>query len=299
MTFRSTLALSLTSFVTVIGGTGTIWKLSLRSSLDHGPVQETSVSAQSPLAQVRSQGLFTSGTPQTPVPSSGTVAMTDGVASPAVYGHTFLLKFSEIDRGKIFAASSLSQQPIRLELWNGEIEKNDRMWWGNGRQEVARYSEGIQLDSLSPRFAWTIQPGTYTLLICRVSREQTPLTVSYAISESTEAKPIESSLEAVTASPPSVKSNQATPQQIENVSSHAGDRQIRQMSMFELDCLRNEPYAKRGYIFKRKDLKSYFSKQSWYKPSRADEQQIWEELNTNEQLLIKKVKDEQQRRNGK
>ena len=39
------------------------------------------------------------------------------------------------------------------------------------------------------------------------------------------------------------------------------------MSAWELDLLRNEPYARHGYKFERKDLAAYFASQPWYKPT--------------------------------
>jgi len=38
----------------------------------------------------------------------------------------------------------------------------------------------------------------------------------------------------------------------------------------ELKIMRNEIFARHGYIFKTDDLKSYFSKQKWYKPEREN-----------------------------
>lgn len=42
-------------------------------------------------------------------------------------------------------------------------------------------------------------------------------------------------------------------------------------SAFELDLMRNEPYARYGYSFKREDLLKHFSSQSWYKPTKANQ----------------------------
>lgn len=38
----------------------------------------------------------------------------------------------------------------------------------------------------------------------------------------------------------------------------------------ELRIIRNEIYARHGYIFKTDDMKAYFNKQTWYKPSKSD-----------------------------
>lgn len=42
--------------------------------------------------------------------------------------------------------------------------------------------------------------------------------------------------------------------------------QLKNKSAKELTLIRNEIYAKKGYSFKRKELKAYFSKQQWYIP---------------------------------
>lgn len=41
-------------------------------------------------------------------------------------------------------------------------------------------------------------------------------------------------------------------------------------SCFELKIMRNEIYARHGYIFKTADMRAYFSRQSWYRPLASD-----------------------------
>ncbi len=41
-------------------------------------------------------------------------------------------------------------------------------------------------------------------------------------------------------------------------------------SSWDLRIMRNEIFAKYGYIFKSEDLRNYFSQQSWYKPRYSD-----------------------------
>lgn len=50
----------------------------------------------------------------------------------------------------------------------------------------------------------------------------------------------------------------------------------------ELDIIRNEIYARRGYIFKRKDLANYFGRQAWYKPTTADHGKVFRQLSAGE-----------------
>ena len=41
-------------------------------------------------------------------------------------------------------------------------------------------------------------------------------------------------------------------------------------SSAELKIMRNEIFARYGYVFKTKDMKEYFGSQPWYRPSAAD-----------------------------
>lgn len=50
----------------------------------------------------------------------------------------------------------------------------------------------------------------------------------------------------------------------------------------ELDIMRNEIYARKGYIFKRKDLQDYFDKQPWYERKTADHGKIFRQLSAGE-----------------
>jgi hypothetical protein len=38
------------------------------------------------------------------------------------------------------------------------------------------------------------------------------------------------------------------------------------LSLGELELMRNEIYARHGWVFKRQDLRSYFESQPWYRP---------------------------------
>ena len=44
------------------------------------------------------------------------------------------------------------------------------------------------------------------------------------------------------------------------------DSELTDMTERELKIMRNEIFARHGYIFKTKDMKNYFSAQSWYRP---------------------------------
>ena len=63
---------------------------------------------------------------------------------------------------------------------------------------------------------------------------------------------------------------------------------LNQYSSDELKIIRNTIYAKKGYIFKNKDLKKYFLNKSWYKEYTSDENQI--SLSSDEKTFIDIVK---------
>jgi hypothetical protein len=49
-----------------------------------------------------------------------------------------------------------------------------------------------------------------------------------------------------------------------------GESDLAYKSCFELKVMRNEIFARHGYIFKTEDMRNYFSRQSWYRPMYAD-----------------------------
>ena len=44
------------------------------------------------------------------------------------------------------------------------------------------------------------------------------------------------------------------------------DADLRLLSPRQLDLMRNEIYARHGWIFSRQDLRQYFESQPWYRP---------------------------------
>jgi hypothetical protein len=45
-----------------------------------------------------------------------------------------------------------------------------------------------------------------------------------------------------------------------------GQADIKNFTSYELKIMRNEIFARHGYIFKTDDMRRYFSQQSWYRP---------------------------------
>ncbi|HNV72871.1 MAG TPA: YARHG domain-containing protein, partial [Candidatus Ozemobacteraceae bacterium] len=73
------------------------------------------------------------------------------------------------------------------------------------------------------------------------------------------------------------------------------EAQLKGKTPAELDILRNHIYARHGYIFKRGDLKQYFSEFGWYKPEISDSAAIEKKLNATEKqniALLKKLESQ-------
>lgn len=63
---------------------------------------------------------------------------------------------------------------------------------------------------------------------------------------------------------------------------------IQEMDEPELKLMRNEIFARYGYIFKSEDLKTHFTNQPWYKPVSADVTSKLTEIEKKNAELIKK-----------
>lgn len=55
----------------------------------------------------------------------------------------------------------------------------------------------------------------------------------------------------------------------------------------ELKIMRNEIFARHGYIFQTDDMRTYFSKQSWYKPERTNVDNLLSKIEKKNVLTIK------------
>lgn len=65
---------------------------------------------------------------------------------------------------------------------------------------------------------------------------------------------------------------------------------IRGLSKQDLRILRNEIYARHGYIFKSKDLREYFSAKPWYNPQYNDASDVSIFFNTIEKKNVEFIK---------
>ena len=60
---------------------------------------------------------------------------------------------------------------------------------------------------------------------------------------------------------------------------------------YELDLMRNEPYARHGYKFLRTDMAGYFLKKLWYHPTQGDQDQVWKDFSPLERRNVVFVRD--------
>jgi hypothetical protein len=63
--------------------------------------------------------------------------------------------------------------------------------------------------------------------------------------------------------------------------------ELQALSMQELRIMRNEIYARHGYIFKKKELMSHFSDQPWYKPCNTNVDHLLTDIEKKNIELIK------------
>lgn len=73
---------------------------------------------------------------------------------------------------------------------------------------------------------------------------------------------------------------------------YLNDNQLKYLDKTELLILRNEIFARHGYIFKREDLTIYFSQFKWYKPTHRNVSSF---LNEIELGNIEKIKQYEQK----
>jgi hypothetical protein len=66
------------------------------------------------------------------------------------------------------------------------------------------------------------------------------------------------------------------------------ENDLRGLSKSQLRIMRNEIFARHGYIFDSKDLREYFSQQSWYKPQSKDVTHLLSDIDKKNVEFIKK-----------
>jgi len=69
------------------------------------------------------------------------------------------------------------------------------------------------------------------------------------------------------------------------------DTELEQKTAAELRLIRNEVFARKGYVFKSKDLNTHFKGQAWYSPN----PDTLVELNSEEKAYVDKIKDFEQK----
>jgi hypothetical protein len=76
-------------------------------------------------------------------------------------------------------------------------------------------------------------------------------------------------------------------------SRNGSESEFTSKSCFELKIMRNEIFARHGYIFKTEDMRDYFSKQSWYRPLYTD---VSDQLSASEKRETQLIKQYESRK---
>lgn len=66
-------------------------------------------------------------------------------------------------------------------------------------------------------------------------------------------------------------------------------------SAWELTLIRNEIYARHGYVFKRAELANHFKKRPWYKPVTGDQERVWRQMSETERRNVEFIQEYQNR----
>lgn len=66
------------------------------------------------------------------------------------------------------------------------------------------------------------------------------------------------------------------------------------MSQENLRIMRNEIYARHGYIFQKEDMKQYFNAKSWYRPSNSNVNNLLSEIEKQNIALIRRYESFQE-----
>lgn len=73
---------------------------------------------------------------------------------------------------------------------------------------------------------------------------------------------------------------------------------VSNLTQYTLRIMRNEIYARHGYIFKNAEMKNYFSSQTWYKPLYDDIRSMLSTIEIKNVELIKQYENYQNSTNG-
>lgn len=69
---------------------------------------------------------------------------------------------------------------------------------------------------------------------------------------------------------------------------HLNDEDVKNLSQYTLRIMRNEIYARHGYIFQNTEMKNYFSTQAWYSPLYNDINSMLSEIEKSNIEFIKR-----------
>jgi YARHG domain/Bacterial SH3 domain len=169
------------------------------------------------------------------------------------------------DQGKIKAA----YQEYLKAYQNASSQREQEIAWGS---LVATQKYLQELLAISPDKEWA-----------KKLAEQ--MTTEVIKPESTESH--STSLEIPIPSPATTQAQ--VPGRYPEVSTrYLNDSDLEKKSTKELKIMRNEIFARHGYLFEPGEMKDYFTKQSWYQPQSAD---VGSLLSPIEQANIQRIKE--------
>jgi len=145
-----------------------------------------------------------------------------------------------------------------------------------------------QVISQSPKKETTVREGTTVLV--RVSTGPEPGTASAA--QAAPERPAVTTVYVTPTPAPRIIERPAPP--VYSVG-RLSDSDLNGKSRSELDVMRNLPYARHGYRFKRSDLLDYFGRFSWYEPDTSSMSTVERRLSSTERYNVQRIQAYQQR----
>jgi len=144
-----------------------------------------------------------------------------------------------------------------------------------------------QVISQSPKKETTVREGTTVLV--RVSTGPEPGTAS---AQTAPERPAVTTVYVTPTPAPRIVERPAAPTYSVG---RLSDSDLYGKSRSQLDIMRNLPYARHGYRFKRGDLLSYFSQFSWYEPDTSSMGTVERRLSSTERYNVQLIQAYQQR----
>jgi len=159
--------------------------------------------------------------------------------------------FAESAYVALFNENGLSLEPTKNDAISGNSYYTNLRWAGNINSQGLVLSWNTTVEKFKGSFTWKLDAGVYYLRASRSTKGLSSINLSIYLKELSDNEMNSSTLPG------------KFPQASERLLSTADLQNLRKE---EKKIMRNEIFARHGYIFLTADMKTYFRNQDWYKP---------------------------------